>query len=167
MLYTQSNLFKAVTALTTNKTNVLSDEEKLRLSKSLTLFNSSPLHNNYLTKEQAKILTLFLINSGSIVSRDEIAKEIWGINNWLDKYSDWAIDRLIFLARKKITPQFKIQTVRNRGYSLQHIGSKIKVSIKNLELLNNVLGTQPTKDYLKYMNDPTKVRKVMRDLFEA
>lgn len=48
-----------------------------------------------------KFLTLILARKREIVSRDEVAKILWG-NAWEDKYSDWAIDRLAYRLRKKM-----------------------------------------------------------------
>lgn len=50
---------------------------------------------------QQKIMILLLKAKGKIVNRDRIAKELWG-KNYLEKYSDWAIDQLISKLRKKL-----------------------------------------------------------------
>jgi hypothetical protein len=47
-------------------------------------------------------LTEMLKRKRKIVSRDDMAKLLWG-EEWEDKYSDWAIDRLAYRLRKKMT----------------------------------------------------------------
>jgi DNA-binding winged helix-turn-helix (wHTH) protein/DNA-binding TFAR19-related protein (PDSD5 family) len=54
-----------------------------------------------LTKSELRVLRLLIKNKGIIVTRNQIAEKIWGIN-WQHYYSDWAIDRLIYRLRQKI-----------------------------------------------------------------
>jgi len=81
---------------------------------------------------------------------------------WLKKYSDWRIDRLIYLLRRKIPSNYKIKTVRNLGYVLL----TNQVSIPNIKT-GKVEGTLPTQGYLEYMNNPKNKRKTLKDLFRA
>lgn len=114
-----------------------------------------------LTKSEQNAFNAMLAKSGSITSRDEIAQAIWG-NKWLQKYSDWRIDRLIYLLRHKIPENFKIKTLRNSGYFL--VNSEITIP-KTVQ--EKVEGTLPTESYLEYMNNPANKRKVLKDLFAA
>lgn len=114
-----------------------------------------------LTKHQQKAFDIMLKKSGKVVSRDEIAQTIWN-QSWLQKYSDWRIDRLIYLLRGKIKDEFTITTVRNSGYVLVKNG----ILIPKLKT-NKVEGTLPTESYLEYMNNPKNKRKVLKDLFTA
>lgn len=73
------------------------------------------------TPSEYKILELLYKNKGKVVSRDELARAIWG-NHLIEKYSDWAIDRTISRIRKKIgdsakNPKF-ILTIKGRGLKL-------------------------------------------------
>lgn len=114
-----------------------------------------------LTKSEQKVFDILLQKSDSIVSRDEIAQAVWG-NNWLSKYSDWQIDRLIYLLRKKLSTKYKIKTLRNSGYIL----TTSEKTIPKMES-TKVEGTLPTQEYLEYMNNTKNPRKVLKDLFKT
>jgi DNA-binding winged helix-turn-helix (wHTH) protein len=119
------------------------------------------MNSNLLTNQEQKTFEILLQKSDSVVSRDEIARAIWG-DLWLKKYSDWRIDRLIYLLRRKITGKYSIKTLRNSGYLLStgtvHIGPDPRVSIQ---------GTLPTKSYLEYMNNPKNPRQTIKKLFTS
>jgi DNA-binding winged helix-turn-helix (wHTH) protein len=67
---------------------------------------------------QERILFDFLKNKNDIVGRDDIAKAIWR-GEWTEKYSDWAIDKLVSKLKKKlIFSNYEILTIKNRGYQL-------------------------------------------------
>ncbi|MFC1649529.1 helix-turn-helix domain-containing protein [Patescibacteria group bacterium] len=118
------------------------------------------------TKTQKSIVDLFLSSSDKVVPRDQIAEAMWN-GQWLEKYSDWAIDRHIYLLNKKAV-NFQIKAVRGRGYylTMKNQTSVPKINPQKLAV-KKVPGTSPTASYLKYMNDPSEDRKVMRDLFES
>lgn len=119
------------------------------------------MNNPILTKSEQKAFDVMLKKSGDLITRDEIAQAIWG-NRWLEKYSDWRIDRLIYLLRHKIPDNFRVRTIRNSGYSL--VPSNVSIPKIYQE---KVEGTLPTENYLEYMNNPKNKRKVIKDLFEA
>ena len=52
-----------------------------------------------------------------IITKETIAKELWG-SEWQDKYSEWAISKLISELRKKIKPfqSYNIKTMHNKGF---------------------------------------------------
>ncbi len=57
----------------------------------------------------------------NVITREEIAKLIWG-ENYLDKYSDWAIDQLIHRLRGKLQTSkapFTIFTRKGEGFYLE------------------------------------------------
>lgn len=114
-----------------------------------------------LTKSEQRCFDILLEKSGKITSRDEIAQSVWQ-NRWLEKYSDWQIDRLIYLLRKKLPKKYSIKTLRNSGYILLSKG----VSIPKLKT-SKVKGTQPTDSYLEYMNNPKNKRKVLKDMYKS
>lgn len=114
-----------------------------------------------LTKEELNTLSILVQKSDTIVSRDEIAQSIWG-EKWTQKYSDWQIDRLIYLVRKKLSSKFCIKTIRNRGYLLSKSGIFISP-----DTVQPIAGTLPTQGYLEYMNNPKNPRKVLKDLFKS
>jgi len=115
----------------------------------------------HFTKEELSTLMILVQKSDSVASRDEIAQAVWG-QNWLKKYSDWQIDRLIYLVRRKLSSKYTVKTIRNRGYVL--ISSKNTIpSTPTFP----VEGTAPTQAYLEYMNNPQNPRKVLADLFSV
>ncbi len=46
------------------------------------------------SQQEKKALLLLIFNKGRIVSREQIASKLWK-DEWAEKYSDWAIDKLI------------------------------------------------------------------------
>lgn len=71
-----------------------------------------------LTIQQEKILKLLIAHAPHPIHRDEIAKEIWG-KLWHEKYSDWAIDQLIYSLRQNLVKsksRHKIKTKKGKGY---------------------------------------------------
>lgn len=113
-----------------------------------------------LTKSEQKTFDILLKKSGRITSRDEIAQNVWG-KLWLQKYSDWQIDRLIYLLRRKISSHYNIRTLRNSGYLLFPKG----LAIPSLPPPDTT-GTVPTQEYLEYMNNPKNKRRTLKDLFK-
>lgn len=71
-----------------------------------------------LTKSELRIIQLLIQNKHKIVTKNEIAQKIWG-DNWEEKYSDWAIDRLIYRLRDKLKKigydESLIKTYKSRG----------------------------------------------------
>ncbi len=61
--------------------------------------NAELLH---LTKSQRTLLAYLEGRSGQLVTKDDIAKVLWG-DAWADLYSDWAIDQLVSTLRKKMS----------------------------------------------------------------
>ncbi|GAB4157047.1 MAG: hypothetical protein Fur003_0650 [Candidatus Dojkabacteria bacterium] len=75
-----------------------------------------------LTRREYKVLEFLLHNKGKIVSRDSVARIIWG-NNFQDKFSDWSLDQTISRLRKKIgdngySPRY-LKTLRGRGFKFE------------------------------------------------
>lgn len=67
---------------------------------------------------QERVLFEYLKGKTQTTTRDEIAQTVWGAN-WLEKYSDWAIDKLVSkLKAKLVYSNYKILTFRNQGYKL-------------------------------------------------
>jgi len=77
-----------------------------------------------LTASELKLLGVLHKNSDKIVDRDTLAQAIWG-KAWLEKYSDWAIDKIVSQIRQKIADnkdRKKLATFRGRGLRLSVIG---------------------------------------------
>ncbi|MFA5828269.1 MAG: winged helix-turn-helix domain-containing protein [Candidatus Shapirobacteria bacterium] len=67
-----------------------------------------------------QLLRGFLESRGRVISREEVARVLWGKRADV-KYSDWAIDKMVGSLRKKMAEESignRIQTVRGRGYRL-------------------------------------------------
>ena len=69
-----------------------------------------------------ELLVFSLLSSmeGAIVTKEEIANEIWG-DAWEEKYSNWAIDKLISTLRKRLKQENypkTITSVKGRGFIL-------------------------------------------------
>lgn len=73
-----------------------------------------------LTKKEHILLTLFVSRQKQLIPREDIAKALWQ-NVWQEKYSDWAIDRLLYRLRAKLTTlgidTHLLKTVKRRGVS--------------------------------------------------
>ncbi|MCL4364014.1 helix-turn-helix domain-containing protein [Patescibacteria group bacterium] len=74
-----------------------------------------------LTKSETRIIKVLIDNKTKLVTRNQIAQKIWGVN-WEDHYSDWAIDRLIHRLRLKLKKigfdESLIKTYKSRGIML-------------------------------------------------
>jgi hypothetical protein len=68
-----------------------------------------------LTPIQMQIYLFLRANQGRLIMRDEIAKLIWG-DNYLEKYSDWAIDRHMSDLRKALMGLAQIKTKKGQGF---------------------------------------------------
>lgn len=74
-----------------------------------------------LTERERRFLGLFLKSNGKLITKERIAKIIWG-SNFEEHYSEWAITKAINRFKKKILTQDgepAILTVRNNGYRLR------------------------------------------------
>lgn len=72
-----------------------------------------------LTKKERILMLLLLSTKKRVISRDTAAKAIWG-KDWEEKYSDWAIDRLVHRVRKKLKSlgidEKLLKTVKKKGF---------------------------------------------------
>lgn len=76
---------------------------------------------NIFTLQEFKLLSFLIQHEGKVVSRDEVAECLWG-KDYLDKYSDWAIDKTVSVIRKKLVElgyqSGKLATLKKRGFYL-------------------------------------------------
>lgn len=92
--------------------------------------NKFQVRNNYifigekeitsnLSRKERAFLYLLLSSKRKIVSRDKVAQTIWG-KDWEEKYSDWAIDRLVYRIRKKFKTlgmdKNLLKTAKKKGF---------------------------------------------------
>ena len=74
--------------------------------------------NKKFTAQEFIVFDLLKDNLNKIVSKDKIAKHVWG-NKWIDQYSEQALDKLISRLKSKInSTEFDIIVIRNRGIRL-------------------------------------------------
>lgn len=92
--------------------------QKFEVQKGMIRFNGNDVTKN-LTPLEVKLCSFFIEQKGRIISREEISVVIWG-DQWEDKYSDWAIDRLIFRLRTKLHKMGAgrniLKTLKSRGF---------------------------------------------------
>lgn len=73
-----------------------------------------------LSATENRVLDYLRKHQGKTVSRDDIAKIVWGDEEWEDKFSDWAIGQLIYRLRKKLAYSATagaIQTLKGEGFA--------------------------------------------------
>ncbi len=72
------------------------------------------------TESEIKVLKMLIENRGHVVSYYDLGSALW--NNNLDKFSLWALARLIYKIRFKLEkagfPSYKLQNSRGKGYIL-------------------------------------------------
>jgi len=111
--------YKITTPIFKNYIKQILPKNKLSLTNNKKIYlNNVPIGKNF-SKNEKKILILLLKNRGKIVSREMIAKSLWG-KNWSKHYSDWAIDQTISRLRKRLKflgfSQQSIKTKRGKGF---------------------------------------------------
>lgn len=117
-----------------------------------------------LTFSEDKVAQLLLAHINEIVTRDDIAKALWG-NRWIERYSEYMIDKTIYRLRKKLLNDYKITTLRNRGYILSKQNEDLTSLFKEALPVKDSQGITPPLRYLEYMNDKKNLRKTLSDLF--
>lgn len=72
-----------------------------------------------LSKKEKEVLGILLSAKKKVVSRDTIAQALWG-NDWEEKYTDWALDRLMYRLRKKLQKlcidATLLKTIKKKGF---------------------------------------------------
>ncbi|MFH1244730.1 MAG: helix-turn-helix domain-containing protein, partial [bacterium] len=122
------------------------------------------------TVDEARIVRKLWEKQEQIVDREEMAQVLWG-EEWSTKYSDWALDALVSRLRKKMSGRWQIITIKGRGYLLAQAekptGAVTRILGKGVGPYQQAGSIYPSDEYLAYMNDQKRVRKVYRDLFLA
>ncbi len=70
-----------------------------------------------LSPQELEVFQLLSDNANQTVTREDIAKVLWK-DDYLEKYSDWAIDSVLSRIRKKL-PEKTINTVKGKGFYLK------------------------------------------------
>ena len=72
-----------------------------------------------LTKKEKIMMLILLHSKDKLISRDVIARAVWE-DKWHEKYSNWAIDRLVYRIRKKLRSigikDELLRTVKKKGF---------------------------------------------------
>ncbi len=78
---------------------------------------------NKFTFQEFKLMTYFIEHENTLISRDEVAQVLWG-KKYLEKYSDWSIDKTVSTLRKKLDvigfPSQNLSTLKKRGFSFSN-----------------------------------------------
>lgn len=73
------------------------------------------------SSSEHNVLVALYKQKGTVVSRDEVAQSLWG-EQMLDRYSDWAIDKVISRLRSRIVSLHipcQIMTMKKKGFYLE------------------------------------------------
>jgi DNA-binding response OmpR family regulator len=86
------------------------------------IYNGNINISQQFSSSELAVLKAIISNQNRITSKEEIAKLLWP-GQIHKKYSDWAIDKVIYRTRKKLE-EIKIsgeilQTIRDKGYVIQ------------------------------------------------
>ncbi len=94
----------------------LSEKLKIEVVNNRDLYINGVVMNNYFSKREKNLLVYFIKNKGLQISRDFIARIIWGE----ESYTDWALDQFMKRLRKKLTSlgfeKNFIRTIKNQGF---------------------------------------------------
>ncbi len=79
------------------------------------------LVERYFSLRERHFLKLLIKEKGKVVKRETVAEAVWG-ENWLELYSDWALDQIVSRLRKKlkglgVNPSL-LKTVKKKGFRL-------------------------------------------------
>ena len=70
-----------------------------------------------------KLLIYFITHENELISRDQVGEVLWG-RFYQDKYSDYAVDKIISMLRKKLDAlgfsSDKLITLKKRGFSFSN-----------------------------------------------
>lgn len=82
-------------------------------------FGTQPCDDSF-THQEFKLLSYFLSHENEVISRDQVGEALWG-RNYVEKFSDWSIDKIISNIRKKLDvlgyPSQNLTTLKKRGFS--------------------------------------------------
>jgi DNA-binding winged helix-turn-helix (wHTH) protein len=131
--------------------------------KKQNLFDSLVNEELPMTYSEEKILKVLFNKINQLVKRDDVGQALWG-SQWLEKYSDYMIDTVIYRLRKKIIKPYKIITLKNRGFILSK-KSEFTLNLNKFLPIISPAGTYPHSEYIEYMNNPKNIRKTLSDLF--
>ncbi len=87
------------------------------------LYYGSQSCESRFTFQEYKLLCYFITHATELISRDQVGAVLWG-RNYVEKYSDWSIDKIISNLRKKLDalgfPSQNLSTLKKRGFSFNN-----------------------------------------------
>lgn len=75
--------------------------------------------NSSFSQTELTVLELLKTHKDTVISREDVARVIWGEDDWEERYSDWAIGQLIYRLRKKLeygSSSGTIETKKGKGF---------------------------------------------------
>lgn len=88
------------------------------------LYYGSQSCESRFTFQEYKLLCYFITHETELISRDQVGVVLWG-RNYVEKYSDWSIDKIISNLRKKLDalgfPSQNLATLKKRGFSFSNL----------------------------------------------
>ncbi len=88
------------------------------------IFCGSVSCGNKFSFQEFRLIVYFLSHENDLTTRDQVAEAIWG-SQYLDKYSDWSIDKIISILRKKLDaigfPSENLVTLKKRGFTFANL----------------------------------------------
>jgi DNA-binding winged helix-turn-helix (wHTH) protein len=73
---------------------------------------------------EMRVLAYFQRHPNIVVSREDVAKIVWGEEEWEDKFSDWALGQLMYRLRKKLeygSSSGTIETEKGKGFNYTNV----------------------------------------------
>lgn len=89
------------------------------------IFQKTPQPLLAFSLTEVRVLEYLRMHEDSVVSRDDIARIVWGEEECEDKYSDWAIGQLIYRLRKKLEFSAAHETIitrKGQGFIYARLG---------------------------------------------
>lgn len=77
--------------------------------------------NALFTTTELRVIDYLQRHINKLVKREDIARAVWGEEDWEEKYSEWAIGQLIYRIRRKLqksSEHIDIQTKKGEGFIL-------------------------------------------------
>ena len=103
--------------------NQLISQTQINVNKKGQVITNNIVMESCFSKKEKSLIKYFINNQNKIIPRSEIAQIIWG-SNYLENYTDWALDQLIKRLRTKLEnfglPKDLIKTIKNQGYKFQN-----------------------------------------------
>ena len=108
---------------------VLSDRDIKKALKDKRIVINSVVVDSFFSKKERAAFRYFLSQKKEIISREQIAKAVWGN---CDSYSDWALDQFIRRLRKKYKKEARDRKINEVKRKIKDKESRFKKDITRL-----------------------------------